>query len=239
MTTAEIYKLKTHRTPVLCAAALLVGVLVPSVVLIWYTPSSPTAYSDAFTSTFEVLTVLLAVVFGGWVLGTEYRQGTVKRLLTTEPRRVRVMTTKGLVGAGTMATVLAAAAAIGWSAARAIGSMHGATVPWNGRTLLASGITAVIAGTVAYSLSAITRSDSFAMAGTIALIIVIEPLFSLVPGMGDYTIGGAITSIEQSMTGGQGDPFATLSTPAAVVTLAVWLTAFLTTAVASFARRDV
>ena len=75
MTAAEIYKLRTQRTPLVCAAVLLGGVLVPSVVLIWVTPSDLSAYADIFTGTFEVLSILLAIVFGGWLLGTEYRQG--------------------------------------------------------------------------------------------------------------------------------------------------------------------
>ena len=129
MTTAEIYKLRTQRTPLICAAALLIGVLTPSVVLIWHTPNDTAAYADTFTATFEVLSFLLAIVFGGWVLGTEYRQGTVKRLLTTEPRRIRAIATKGLVGAGAMSVVLVAIAGIGWAAARIVGSINDVTVP--------------------------------------------------------------------------------------------------------------
>ena len=105
MTRAEIYKIRTHRTPLVCAAALLTGVLAPSIVLMWYTPKDPAAY-NAFSDVYELSGLLLGIVFGGWLLGAEYRQGTVKRLLASEPRRIRALTTKGLVGAASMSTVL-------------------------------------------------------------------------------------------------------------------------------------
>ena len=239
MKTAEIYKLRTHRKPLLSAAALLVGVLAPSVVLIWYTPDEPTAYGDVFVSTFEVLSLILAIVFGGWLLGTEYRQDTVKRLLSTEPRRLRALATKGVVGAAAMTSVMAATFSIGWAAARVVGSMNDVTVPWEGRSLVAFSVTALIAATVAYSLSAITRSDTFAMVGTVALVLVVEPLLNLIPKIGDYTIGSTIASLEQWMTGEAAEPVAVLSTGTATVTLAVWLAGFVATGAALFATRDV
>lgn len=238
MKTAEIYKLRTHRSPLLCAAALLAGVLAPSIVLIWYTPTDPAAYSDAFVGTFEALSVLLAIVFGGWLLGTEYRQGTVRRMLASEPRRLRALTTKGLVGAAAMSAVLAVSAGIGWTAARVVGSMHDVTVPFEGRTLLAFGVTALAAATVAYGLSAITRSDSFAMVGTVALIMVGEPLLRLVPRVGDYTIGSAVYSVEQWMSGQPVEP-SSLSAGSAAITLTVWVTAFVAAGTVLFATRDV
>ena len=238
MRTAEIYKLRTQRTPILCAAVLLIGVLAPSVVLIWYTPTDSAAYTDAWIGTFEALALVFAIVFGGWLLGTEYRQDTVKRVLTSEPRRLRALATKGVVGAVAMSTVFATSAGIGWMAARAVGSSHGVSVPWDGRSVLAFIVTALIPFTVAYSLSAITKSDSFAMVGTVAMVFVFEPLISLIPRVGDYTIGRGMASFEQAMTG-EVDDFATLSAGAATVTLVVWLAALVTSAAALFATRDV
>ncbi len=88
MTKAEIYKLRTQRTPLVCAGLLLAGVLAPSIVLIWYSPKDPAAYTTNFTDVYNTLSIMLGIVFGGWLLGNEYRQGTVKRLLASEPRRI-------------------------------------------------------------------------------------------------------------------------------------------------------
>lgn len=238
MKTAEIYKLRTHRTPIVCAAVLLIGVLIPSVVLIWYTPSDPSSYS-AFSDVFETLSLVLAIVFGGWLLGTEYRQGTVKRLLTSEPRRIRALGTKAAVGASAMAGVLAATAGIGWAAARLVGSMNDQTVAFEGRALLAFSLSALFAATVAYSLSAVTRSDAFAMVGTVVVILVLGPLLSLIPKVGQYTLFSALVTVEEWVGGLPADGLVELSNGAALITLVVWLGVFLTGGVVLFAKRDV
>ena len=239
MTRAEIYKLRTHRTPLVCTAGLLIGVLAPSIVMIWYTPTDPASYGEGFSNMFESLSPLMGIVFGGWLLGTEYRQGTVKRLLTSEPRRLRALATKGLVGAAAMSIVLATVAGVGWSAARLVGSMNDATVPWDGRALLAFSVSTIVAAAFAYSLSAVTRSDSFAMVGTVAAILVVGLPLSLVPKVGKYTIFPAITRVEEWVSGNATDSLSTLSADAAVFTLAAWLAAFLTAGAVLFARRDV
>lgn len=238
MKTAEFYKLRTHRTPIVCAAVLLIGVLIPSVVMIWYTPTDTSAYSS-FRDVFEALSLVLGIVFGGWLLGTEYRQGTVKRLLANEPRRMRALGTKAIVGVGAMSAVLAATAGIGWSVARVVGSMNDVTVAFEGRQLLAFGISSVIAASVAYSLSAITRSDSFAMVGTVAVILVLGPLLTLVPKVGQYTLFSALVTVEDWIGDLPNDGMVELSNGAAVVTLTAWLAAFVAGGVFAFSKRDV
>lgn len=239
MIAAEFYKLRTSRNPILYATALLVGSLIPSIVLIWYSPKSSSAYLDAFTETYVVLTILVAVEFGGWLLGSEYRQGTVKRLLVTEPGRMTVLAGKWAVGASSFAGVLALTAVVGWSAARLVGSGHDAAVPWNGRSLLAAGTIAVLAATVAYSLSAITRSDSFAKVGTLALILVLDPLLTLVPTLGDYALGSAVDRLYLAISGEVAQSPVAIGMGVALVTLGVWLTAFVAAASVLFSRRDV
>ena len=239
MTRAEIYKLRTHRTPLVCTVGLFIGVLAPSIVMIWYSPTDSSSYAEAFSSMFESLSLLMGIVFGGWLLGTEYRQGTVKRLLTSEPRRLRALTTKGLVGAGAMSAVLALIAGVGWLAARFVGSMNDATVPLDGRSLLAFIISAVVAAAIAYSLSAITRSDSFAMVGTVATIFVVGLPLSVVPKVGRYTVFPAITRVEEWVSGNTTESLSTLSAGAGVITLAAWLVAFLTAGAVLFVSRDV
>lgn len=239
MMSAEIYKLRTQRNPIAYAAALIVGVVIPPVVLIWYEPSSTAAYTNAFRVSFGMLSLLLAIEFGGWLLGTEYRQGTVKRLLTSEPRRNRALASKAIVGAGALTSVLAVGAIVGWLAARIVGSMNGVTVPWEGRDLLGDGVWALTATTLAFSISAITRSDSFAKVGTLALVLVLAPLLSSIPGVGDYTINSALDALTVWIAGDADVAATTLSTGTALITLAVWIGAFTTAAVAMFARRDV
>ena len=239
MTRAEIYKLRTHRTPWVCAATLLLGVLTPSIVLIWYTPTDPAAYTTNFTDTYDALSVLLGIVFGGWLLGSEYRQGTVKRLLTSEPRRIRALATKGGVGAAAMATVLAVVGGVGWTAARIVGSMNEITVAWQGKAMLIAALWGLALATVAYGLSCITRSDAFAMVGTVAMVFILEPLLSVVPRLGDYTLVNALGRVLSAISAEETLEPSALSMGAAAITLTVWLGGLLGVGAVAFARRDV
>ncbi len=240
MFSAELYKLRTHRTPMMCALALLVGVLAPSVVMMFYTPSDPSAYGNTFTAVYQILSPLVAIAFGGWLLGTEYRQDTAKRMLASEPRRLRALAAKAAAGFAALSAGLAATAGIGWTAARLVGSMNDYTFGWNGRELLAGAMFGLGAAVVAFALSAITRSDSFAMVGTLALVLILDPLLGLIPKIGDYTFGGALGTLTNKIAGG-GEAFnpAALSTGQASLSLALWFAAFLGAGSYLFATRDV
>lgn len=240
MMNAELYKIRTHKTPLLTAAAALAGVLAPSVAFIWYSPGDPSAYTDTYMGVFSLVAALAGAVFGAWLLGTEYRQGTVKRLLTHEPRRMRALATKGAVGAGVLATATAAIGTIGWAAARWIGSLNDVTVAFEWRELVGVGLFAMVAAAIAYGLSAITRSDSFAMVGTIGTLLVLDPLLSLIPKVGDYTLGN-VTGVIQNAIQNTAEPFAqaaTISTMTAVITLGAWLAAVVGGGALLFQRRD-
>lgn len=239
MTSAELFKIRTQRTPLVCALTLLAGVLIPSIVMIWYTPSDPAAYEEGFEGTFQILTILLGIVFGGWLLGSEYRQGTVKRMLTSEPRRLRALVTKAVIGLSAMAIVTTVAALVGWAAARYVGSINDVTVSWDGRTLLAGGVTALFGALLAYGLSVVTRSDSFAMVGSVVLLLVFEPLFSLIPKIGKYRLGGALTRIEETVSGSQGMTLDSISLGAAGLTVAAWIGTVAIAGALLFRTRDV
>jgi len=238
---AEAFKIRSHRTPMVTAAVMFLAVLAPAAVLMFYTPSGPSAYSDAWSATYGLIGPLVAIVFGGWLLGTEYRQGTTKRMLTTEPRRMRALATKGAVGAGVLSVLLAATALTGWGAAWIVGNMNDISIAWNGRELLASGLFALAAGAVSFALSAITRSDSFAMVGSVALVLVLDPLLSLIPKIGDYTFVTAVSTLTDKVAGSV-NVFAgpaSLTVTSAVITTGAWFAAFIGGAAYLFSTRDV
>lgn len=241
MSRAEFFKIRTHRTPWVCAGLLLVGVLASPAVLLFYTPSDTAAYTDAFTGTYSVLAPLVAIVFGAWLLGTEYRQGTVKRMLTSESRRFQVLVTKAGVGITVLSAMLATSAVIGWGASRFVGSLNDVAVAWNGRELLAAGVFAVVSAIVAYGISAVTRSDAFAMVGTVGLVLVLDPLLSLIPKVGEYSFASSLTVITDRISATP-DVFSNASSMglgAAGITVGVWLAVVLGTGSYLFASRDV
>lgn len=240
MFSAELYKLRTHRTPLVCAAVLLIGVLAPSAVMLFYTPSDPSAYGETFTTVYQILAPLISIAFGGWLLGTEYRQDTAKRMLASEPRRLRALAAKATAGLAAISAGLAVTGGVGWLGARLVGSLNNYTFGWNGRELLAGALFAVGAAVVAFALSAITKSDSFAMVGTLALVLILDPLLGLIPKVGDYTFGSALGTLTNKVAGG-GDAFdpAALSTGIASLTLTLWFAAFLGAGGYLFATRDI
>ncbi|MDG2112230.1 MAG: ABC transporter permease, partial [Actinomycetota bacterium] len=153
MMSAEVYKLKAHRTPLATLAVLLVGVLAAPAVLLFYTPADSSAYGEVWQLIYALLAPLTAMVFGGWLIGTEYRQGTLKRMLTTEPRRLRALGAKAAVGGAALLLGLAVAAAAGWGASWLVGSFNDAAVAFEGRDLLAAGVWALISAAVAFVLA--------------------------------------------------------------------------------------
>lgn len=239
---AELYKLVNHRAPRLTAGALLAGVLATPAVLLFYTPSDTSVYADGFTQVFSLLGPLVAAVFGGWLLGTEYRQDTVKRFLAVEPRRGRALAAKAAAGFVAFGAILAGTAVAGWGFSRFVGSLNEVAVPWNGRQLLAIGVYSVAVAAVAFGLSAITKSDSFATVGTVGLVLVLDPLLTLVPKIGKYSFGSALETVTDKIWGGQTELFASagnLSTATAMATMTLWLVGFIGVGSYLFSTRDV
>ncbi|MEZ5282877.1 MAG: ABC transporter permease [Acidimicrobiales bacterium] len=245
MIAAEFYKIKTQRTPYAVFGAMLAASLAPSLVLVFYTPSATDVYVQAFQLTYSVFAVLLAVVFGGWVLGTEYRQDTVKRMLTAEPRRMRNLWSKAAVGFAVLCSALTTVALVGWSAAWLVGQMNDVGVEFIWQDLLAAGVMALVAAAMSFALSALTRSDAFAMVATTGTLLILDPLLSAIPRFGKYTLGSAMAVVSTEIEGlgsAVADPLpgsAQLGLGAAAVTVALWLAVLVGAGVARFARSDV
>lgn len=235
---AELYKLRTHRVPVACAALLSIAALVPSIVLIWYTPSDRSSYTDTYTLTLQIVSFILAAVFGAWLLGMEYSQGTIKRLLTSQPRRSRALATKALVGAGAVVGTVFVVGVLAWVGARIVGSIHDVTVAWEPRVLLGIAMNALIVATVAFGISAIARSFGYAMLATLAFLAVLDSLLSLIPNVGKYSLG-TVTDRIQDWVAGEGASFPELSTTSASIALAAWMVGFVGGAIVLFTTRDV
>jgi len=66
-----------------------------------------------------------------------------------------------------------------------------------------------------------------------------EPLFSVIPKLGDYTVGNALAAIEEWVSGQPEDWVVPVSTATGAITLAAWLGTFALGGYLSFTRRDV
>ncbi|MEM7092030.1 MAG: ABC transporter permease subunit [Actinomycetota bacterium] len=237
---AEYQKLIAHRAPWIATGVLLVGMLAAPVVLTFYTPDDPTVYGNVNPAIFSLLGPLVAAIFGSWILGTEFRQGTVKRLLATDPRRGRVLARKAVAGGGILATILATTGLVGYGASWIVAEMNDAAFAFDGRMMLAGGLFGMGAAAAGFGLSAVTKSDAFAAIGTVGMVMVLDPLLSLVPKVGDYTFGATLGQITDRIAGTVSEFSATnLSTTTAAVVASLWIIGFVGAGSALFARRDV
>jgi ABC-2 type transport system permease protein len=241
MLRAELYKIATHRVPRACFIVMLLGIVGPSLALVLYTPATPSSYATTYRHVYEILPSVVAVAFGAWILGTEYRQDTVKRLLTADPRRLRILGTKAIAGTVVLVAALAAFAVAGWLAARTVGAANKYTVVWPGRQLLPGALFAIGAAALAFAFSAILRSDAMAMVAALAVVLILDPLLGTIPGVGKFTFGGALETLTSRVGGTAGGFFDTtvLTNAQASITLASWLAIFLGTGGYLFMRRDV
>lgn len=188
MIRTELFKLRHLRTPM-----VLLGTLSASLVIapIYYAIKNPADISDltaTFTGIFQIVAALLAAVFGGWLVGHEFRQGTLRRVLGSDARRGRLLATKSVVGLGTFLAGLATAAGIGALATLASAASFGETVVWDGvfREVLGAGFIPLVVAAISFGLSIVLRSDTYAMLGSLGLMIIVGPLLGLIPTIGKY-----------------------------------------------------
>ena len=240
----ETFKLLRSWTPRWSAIALVAAAVVPTIVLLFRPSVAPTTYYDAFTTSFAVVSPLVATVFGAWLLGSEYRQHTVRRMLAVDPRRTRTLLTKAAVGLTGFAVAWTTAAGLGWLSASALASARGVTFASPGDALIELAIITFVVAVVAIGLSALSRSDSVAIAGTLGLLIIVDPVLTSLPTVGQYSFGSALDWFTYELTGAATDGVAGASVPelgavAGAITLTVWMALAIVPGALRFARSDV
>lgn len=235
----ELFKLRHHRTPWVLLATLTTATVIAPV---YYAFNNPAEVSD-ITGVLGLVLIavgsLLAAVFGGWVVGHEFRQGTLRRVLGSDARRSRLLATKAAIGTLGLAVGMATASAVGMLASVASAASFGETLVWDGllREMLAAGFTAFVVASIAFGLSVLLRSDTYAMLGSLAVMIVVGPLLSLIPRVGKY-MPSQLTDDVATWINGAADE-AVVSIAPASITLAAMLAVLGAAAATSFQRRDV
>lgn len=230
MIRSELLKLRLQRTPQVMAG-LAVAVLAIVVGITVGQDLTAAQFADRANNAVYILLPVLAAVLGGFVMGSEYRQDTLKRLAAVGPRRGRLLAAKAavLVGAVLAASVTLLAVAAG--AMAVLASSAGTSFPtdtlW---PMFASGtLSAVTLGLIALGLSLVTRSDTFAMIGVLALPLVLDPVVgALASGVERFTYSGAISGVTASFqealgTGSDPGPTDVFGPALAAVVLLAWV----------------
>ena len=238
---AEFLKLRTTRT-----AWALLGAVIAITVL-----SVAASVAGVGTSNFDlesdegvraVLHVagsgaLFVLMLGIIVTAGEYRQNTAVDTFLTTPRRTRVLMAKlatsmatGVVFGVVAAVVAIATAGIAYRS-RGLAFPLGTVLVW--QILLGAIVYAALFGGLGASIGSLIRNQVAAIIGTIAVVIVAEPMvFVVSPGVGRWlpaALGRAVVS----------DPGGNfLSQPVAGVMLFLYVTVIMIAAAAIERRRD-
>lgn len=239
MTRTELFKVRTHRTPWVLFITLTLSLVVGPIYFAIREPAETAAVVDTFVGVFGVLAPLLGAVFGGWIVGHEFRQGTLRRVLGNDARRGRLIATKAAVGTVTIVAGMAAAVGIGALASIASVASFGETIVWDGilRDLLSGGFLTVLIAAIAFGFSLLFRSDTYAMLGSLALLLIVGPLLTLIPKVGKYTPAALADDVSSWI--GSADAELEVAIATASFGLAAFIGALSAIAMVTFHRRDI
>jgi ABC-2 type transport system permease protein len=240
--TAEVRKLLALPTPRWTLAATVGGLVIAAIVSI-FAGTGDGADMLPVQLGIGLVTTVGAIVLGAWVIGVEYGQRTLRRALSADPSRARLLLAKlGLVlGVVTVVTVVLTAVAAPLFSA--IASSHGESLPV-ADTLqygLAALFNNLVYATVSFALALVTRSMAGGMALALVFAFVIDNLLSAIPVVGDYALATAVVELMRQFAGSDlGDSSA--ADPNVVQALgvtAVWIAALVGVSVTRFMRTDV
>jgi ABC-type transport system involved in multi-copper enzyme maturation permease subunit len=239
--TAELLKLRCLPTPRWTLAALLVAFVIVLVVAAIVGPGDG---ATALSLSVALPTSVASIVLGAWMAGVEYGQRTMRRALTADPRRLRLVGAKlavvlAAVTALSVVTALAAAPLLS-----AVGSAHDASIP--AADTLQQGVAYLvnnlIYAVVGFALALLMRSMAGGMALALAFGFVIDPALSAIPSVGDYSLGGAVIDIVTAIGTDTLNFGPTAEDPElarAIPVAATWVAALVGAAIARFTRSDV
>jgi ABC-type transport system involved in multi-copper enzyme maturation permease subunit len=186
-------------------------------------------------------TWIAATVLGAWMIGLEYGQKTVRRALTADPRRLRLLLAKLAVALGATAAltvVLFAAAAPLFSA---IASARGQSMPAT-ETLefgLATLFNNLVYATAGFALALATRSMAGGMTLALGFAFVISSALSAIPSIGAYALSSAVLDVMAGIAGGQLFGIDEPNIARALAVTAAWLTVLIGVSMMRFTRSDV
>lgn len=184
-----------------------------------------------------------AIVLGAWMIGVEYGQRTLRRALSADPSRWRLLLAKlGVVlGAVTVVTLLVSAATAPLFSV--IATAHGESMPIADSLQygLAALLNNLIYATVAFALALVTRSMAGGMALALVFAFVIDGLLTLIPVVGGYALSAAVVDLMSELSGTQvlGAVDAEPEILQALAVTAAWLAALVGVSVTRFMRSDV
>jgi ABC-type transport system involved in multi-copper enzyme maturation permease subunit len=239
---AELRKLIALPTPRWTLVATIAGVAIAALVAALAGPGKGADMSPVQLGV-GLTTTVGAIVLGAWMMGVEYGQKTIRRALSADPGRARLLLAKLGVVLGAVTVVTVTISLVSAPVFSAIASAHGESMPVSDSLMygLSALFNNLIYATVAFSLALVTRSMAGGMALALVFAFVIDSALSAIPVVGDYALSSAVVELMGQISGlklnGMGD-----ADPNILRSIAVtvgWLVALVGVSTARFTRSDV
>lgn len=246
MIAAELFKLRNQRTPWVLTAVATLAMTAPVVYFLFRQPGDAATYASAVTNVFSIMAMMVGAIIGGWLLGHEYSQSTLRRVALLEARRSTLLAIKLVAGLivliGSYVASVAAALGMAWLVA----SLHGDTMVMTGiySSFVSGALVGMASAIMAFGISAITRSSAYSTLTVLAAMLIFSPLLSLVPKVGVYSPGLVIQQTADKLArvsnevgaafGGQG-----LSDTRAILATLAWVGGTLLVGQQVFKRQDI
>ena len=142
-------------------------------------------------------TAIVSIVIGAWVVGLEYGQRTLPRMLAADPRRSLVVVRK--IGTAVLATVLVTVVffAVGYPAFVLAAEGHGAGLD---RSLYFDQAQVSLVTNLTYALIGVgfvmvTASMAGGLTAAFVFIFVFSTFFSVLPEVGDWSFAVALSEV--------------------------------------------
>jgi ABC-type transport system involved in multi-copper enzyme maturation permease subunit len=169
---------------------------------------------------------IASIAFGAWIFGVEYGQNTLRRTLTADPRRFRLLVSKLLVALLLVAAVTLAIHLIALPFYDLAADRHGESIAIAEfrDVVLANLVSNLVYVILGGALVLITASMAGGVTAALIFVFVIDTVLGVIPDVGDYTLGVALSDILLAIRP-SGDLLteAVHSTAMSVAILAAWL----------------
>ena len=233
---AELAKLRVLPTPrnVLFVAAGL-GVL-SAVGLIIDAPSDADSYADTALTGAAAVSGIGAMVLGVWMVGLEYAQGTMRRVVAAAPARLAILRDKLVVLLAFVVLGTTAIVALDWVLGTLAGLANGASVPAGDvpGELGAAIVTNLGYAVLGFAIALLTRSMAGGLTATLVLSLVVDNALAAIPTVGDYMFGTNLLDVADAIRGDQVELWGR-----AIAVALAWLAALSAASWLWFARQDI
>ena len=238
---AEFLKARFMPTPMWCLIAVLACFILGVGGVILWGPGEDGAAVDVAIG---IPTLIASIVFGVWMVGVEFGQQTLRRTLTADPGRLRLILSKLVVMLLLVAFVTAVLHLLALPIYDLAAQGHDESVTWAAvkDATVSDLVQNVVYAMVGFAFALITASMAGGITMTLVFIFVIDIVVSIVPKIDGYAMGPALEKVLSSLRGTDTGLFGeTIDAAHAsdVLIVAAWLAGLLLLGSLRFLRSDV